>query len=348
MTSAIISPEDFPFILSRAPCRVSFFGGGTDYPAYYRQEGGAVLSTSIAQYVSLSCRYFPHFFPPIVHRVTWSHIESVTSWRDILHPSAREGLGYLGFDDERGVEIHYIGDLPARTGVGSSSAFSVALLQGLSVLKGDPLSGETLWQAAIDLEQNVLKEAVGSQDQVASAAGGLNRIEFHENGQIDVTPVRLSASRKKTLESRLHLVYSGLYARSEAPALAIIDKIPETLPVLRKMKDLVSQAESILCDEAASLDDFGDLLDAAWCLKKDLTAQTTNPAIDALYRSGRESGAIGGKLLGAGARGFVLFYVPDGKSEAFKTATSDYLHVPFRFDELGAHLVDIPYGSREP
>ncbi len=251
------------FLVSRAPFRVSFFGGGTDYPAWYLKNGGAVLSTAINKYCYLTCRYSPQYFPTL-HRVVWSHIEVVQSIAEILHPAVRAALLAHGFDDSIGVEIHHQGDLPARTGIGSISSFAVSLILALREMKGETIDKHSLALAAIDLEQNHLHDAVGSQDQVAAAYGGLNLIRFDQDGTIQVDPVAVSQERRSALESRLLLLYTGSNRLSSSHSKAIIENMEAKNDRLRTMHKMVFEAADVL--SGGDLDDFGRMLDHTWQL----------------------------------------------------------------------------------
>lgn len=324
-------------IITKTPFRISFFGGGTDYPVWYRKEGGAVLSTTIDKYCYLTCRYLPPFFSEVRHRIVWRHVETVSNIADILHPAVREGLRYLGFDDSTGLEIHYQGDMPARSGMGSSSAFAVGLIKGLLALRGQTIGKHDLALKAIDLEQNVLKEDVGSQDQVAAAYGGLNVIRFAANGDIHVEPVALSPARLAELQARLVLYYTGTSRTASAVAADVVANIPGKGDLLRKMHALVDRAVAIL-RSGSDLDEFGRLLDETWQLKRQQSARVTNPVVDGIYRKAMTSGALGGKLLGAGTSGFMVFYVQSGKQAQVQQALGDYLNVPFKFETEGSIL----------
>ncbi|MHC4662649.1 MAG: GHMP family kinase ATP-binding protein [Planctomycetota bacterium] len=324
-------------ITSRTPLRISFFGGGTDYPAWFRNEGGAVISTTIDKYCYLSCRYLPPFFDN-KHRIVWSHIETVSTISEILHPAVREGLRLLGFDDSKGLEIHHQGDLPARTGMGSSSAFSVGLIKALSALQGRMIDKNSLAMKAIELEQDVLKESVGSQDQVAAAYGGLNAIHFRENGDFRVEPICIPSSRKSELNSRLLMFYTGTSRLSSEISGDIIKNVDKKKESLRTMRTYVDKALSILNSDE-SLDDFGRLLHENWMHKRELGKSVTNPLIDSIYKKATENGALGGKLCGAGASGFMVFYVPDDRQQQVIQALSNLLHVPFAFETEGSSLI---------
>ncbi len=324
------------FLTSRTPFRISFFGGGTDYPEWVEAEGGAVLSTAIDKYCYISARYLPPFFD-MRHRVVWSHIENVNSIDDILHPAVREGLRMLGFDDKRGVEIHHQGDLPARGGMGSSSSFAVGLVLVLKALRNEKTAPDALARAAIELEQVRLGETVGFQDQVAAAHGGFNHIRFAPGGAIDVAPVQAPAERLRRLEDRLMLFYLGANRFASKVAREVVDAIPDKTQALRELLGFVEEGRGIL-EGNGDLDDFGRLLHEGWRIKRGLAASVANEDIDKAYELGRLAGAVGGKLLGAGGAGFMLFYVPEEKQPTVLGALGRFVHVPFRFESRGAAL----------
>jgi D-glycero-alpha-D-manno-heptose-7-phosphate kinase len=328
------------FYITRTPFRVSFFGGGTDYPEWYRENGGAVLSTTIDKYCYISCRYFPPFFD-VRHRIVWSHIENVHSIDEILHPAVREGLRFLGFNDTRGLEIHYQADLPARAGIGSSSAFAVGLIAALKALRNEPIERMELARAAIELERERLKEAVGSQDQMAVACGGFNLIRFHPDGNIEYTPVNAPNERIADLESRLLLIFTGTSRIASRIASEMIAGLNERTADLHAMRALVDEALDIV-EQGRDLDEFGRLLDATWKLKRGLSASISTEAIDQIYETAMKHGALGGKLLGAGGTGFMLFYVPPERRAEVAKALGNYLTVPFRFENAGSTLVYRP------
>ncbi|MGA7937736.1 MAG: hypothetical protein WCA35_29580 [Kovacikia sp.] len=324
-------------LISRTPFRISFFGGGTDYPDWYLKQGGAVLSTTIDKYCYLSCRYLPPFFNTR-HRIVWSHIETVNSISEILHPAVREGLRFLGFDDSIGIEIHHQGDLPARSGMGSSSAFAAGLIKALMALQGQMISKHDLALKAITLEQEVLKDTVGSQDQVAVAYGGFNVIHFQRNGDIQVEPVTVPQSRLMELESRLMLCYTGMSRFSSEIASKVIANLDAKQTVLHQMHQMVDTALKILNGQE-DLDGFGRLLHQAWMLKRELSQVITNSRIDEIYKTAISHGALGGKLLGAGSAGFMVFYVPPDKQATVQQALSQLLWVPFGFDREGSTII---------
>ncbi|MGP8321248.1 MAG: GHMP family kinase ATP-binding protein [Methanosarcinaceae archaeon] len=325
-------------IISKTPFRISFFGGGTDYPAWYLKEGGAVLSTTIDKYCYITCRVLPPFYE-VKYRVVWSHIEAVSTISEILHPAVREGLKYLNINgDLGGLEIHHQGDLPARAGMGSSSSFVVGLFRVLAALKGQIVSRYDLVRTAIDFEQSVLKENVGSQDQVAAGYGGFNLIHFCKNGEIRVEPVTISTARITELESNLMLLYTGTSRLSSEVAGDFILNIEKKADVLRKMRAMVDQALSILAGQG-SISEFGTLLNESWELKRSISDRVSNPIIDKIYDTAVENGALGGKLLGAGSSGFMLLFAPPDKQQRIKDALPGYLHVPFKFESEGSTII---------
>ena len=324
-------------IISRTPFRVSFFGGGTDYPDWYLKEGGAVLSTTIDKYVYITCRYLPPFFE-MRHRIVWSKIENVWEIGDIEHPAIREGLRYLGFEDSSGIDVHYQGDLPARSGMGSSSAFAVGLVNALTALKGNRIGKHEMAMAAIHLEQDLLHEVGGAQDQIAAAYGGLNFIEFQRSGDISVNPMIIPPARLRELEDGLMLFYSGISRYSSEIAAEVISNLSSKSKTLLRMRAMVDDAVGILSSDRP-LDDFGALLHETWSLKRGLSSRVSNSTIDDIYERACKAGALGGKLLGAGESGFMMFFVPSQKRDAVKEELQDLLHVPFRFSSQGSTVI---------
>ena len=330
-------------IISKTPYRVSFFGGGTDYPQWYLKEGGAVLSTTIDKYCYITCRVLPPFFET-KYRVIWSHIENVSTISEILHPAVREGLKHLGINgDFGGLEIHHQGDLPARAGMGSSSSFAVGLFKVLTALRGQVIGKQELAGMAIKFEQTVLKENVGSQDQVAAAYGGLNLIHFCKNGDIRIEPVTILTERISELESNLMLLYTGASRLSSEVAGDFIGNLEKKATALKKMRAMVDSALSILAGHGC-ISEFGTLLNESWKLKRSISNKVSSPIIDKIYATAIKNGALGGKLLGAGASGFMLFFAPPEKQQQIKDALPGYLHVPFKFETEGSTIV---YYSRK-
>ena len=324
-------------VMCRAPFRISFFGGGSDYPEWYRHEGGAVLSTAIDKYIYISCRYLPPFLGT-KHRVVWRYVEQVDSIAEILHPAVREGLRYLDFDDTLGIELHYQGDLPSRSGMGSSSTFVVALLQALARLRGIEADHQRLAEMAIELEQVRMKETVGSQDQVAAAFGGLNVIKFHQDGRFDVHPIRLGTQRERDLLANLMLFFPGRSRFSSDAAISVTQNLTKRSNSVRRMVAMVEEGVEIL--RRGDLLDFGLLLHEAWEMKRGLSDQVSSHEIDDLYDRARRVGAVGGKLLGAGGTGFMLLFVPQERQQAVMDAlTPQCINVPFAFDHEGASVI---------
>src|SRR5438132_6255511 len=287
-------------VISRTPFRISFFGGGTDYPAWYRAHGGEVLAATIDKYCYLTCRYLPPFFEHRL-RLVYRKIELCKAMEDIEHPAVRAVLKFLQFD--RGLELHHDGDLPARSGMGSSSAFTVGLLHALHALRGTMPSKNQLTRESIHLEQEVLQETVGSQDQVMAAYGGFRHVKFHPNDQMAIDPLILSLSRLAELKAHLMLFYTGIVRTASDVARSYVTDLESRRRQLRIMKELVDESIDILAS-GTDLRAFGDLLHEAWQAKRSLSAEVSNAEVDALYGRAREAGALGGKLTGAGGGGF--------------------------------------------
>jgi D-glycero-alpha-D-manno-heptose-7-phosphate kinase len=322
-------------IISRTPFRVSFFGGGTDYPAWYRKHGGSVLATTIDKYCYLTCRYLPPFFEH-KFRIVYSKIESCQTVDEVAHPAVRAVLRYL--DVDRGVEIHHDGDLPARSGTGSSSSFTVGLLHGLHALKGHVPSKQQLAMESIHIEQEILKETVGSQDQVLAAYGGFNHISFRPNGEFLVRPMTLAQERIKELNSHLMLFYTGIQRTASDTAKSYVEDIDARSRQLRLMKDLVEESILIL-NAGQDITRFGQLLHEAWQAKRSLSARVSNSLVDEVYEQARSAGAIGGKLTGAGGGGFMLLFVPPSRQPRVKETLNRLIHVPFKFESSGSQVI---------
>lgn len=321
-------------IISRTPFRISFFGGGSDYPAWYREHGGAVLSTAIDKYCYLTCRYLPPFFQHR-YRIVYSHIEMAQKVSEIKHPAVRGAFEHLGIT--RGIEIHHDGDLPARSGMGSSSSFAVGILHALHALQGRIRSKEQLASEAIFLEQEVLKETVGSQDQVAAAFGGFNSTRFHRDGSFTVQPVLLPAARSAEFKGRLMLFFTGLSRFSSEVAATFVGSLASREEGIQRLMAMVDEAMGIL--ESGDLQDFGRLLDEAWEIKRSLSQSVSTSEIDAAYAAAKKAGALGGKLLGAGGGGFMMLFAEPDRHEAVKKALPGFLHVPFDFEPSGSQIV---------
>ncbi len=323
-------------IISRTPHRISFFGGGTDYPQYYLKHGGKVLGAAIDKYCYLNVRRLPPFFSH-KHRIVYSEQENVKNIEDIRHPSVRETLKYLGIN--YGVSIHHDGDIPARSGMGSSSAFTVGLLKSMLALEGRHIAAADLAAKAIHIEQDLIRENVGSQDQTFAAHGGFNTIDFMRNGEIRVEPVIMPPARLSQFEDSLALVFTGLSRIASEIAGEQIGRIADNQSQLSRMRQLTDQAHAILTDPKSNLREFGALLNETWKLKKQLADRITNEAIETLYNRAISAGAIGGKLLGAGGGGFMLFFVEPEKRASFSRAMQDCLEIPIKFDFDGSKIV---------
>jgi len=316
--------------------RVSFFGGGTEYPIWYRENGGSVLSTAINKSCYISCRNLPPFFE-YHSRISYSKVENVASNDAIEHPSVRACLEFLKIKE--GVEIHHIADLPARTGLGTSSAFTVGLLHALYALKNQMRDKHTLALEAIHVEQDLLQEAVGAQDQVSAAYGGFNRIDFCQDDSIDVRRVIASPCRLAELEQHLALYFTGFSRTASEIAKEQLKVTPQKRTELETMRKLVDEAEGILLNANRPLAEFGRLLHESWQIKRSLTQKISNNSIDEIYETGMRAGAIGGKLLGAGGGGFMLFYVEPERRDALRASLRNLLCVPFSFSNRGSHVI---------
>jgi len=323
-------------IISKTPFRISFFGGGTDYPVWYRENQGAVLSTTIDKYCYITIRYLPPFFP-YKHRIVYSKIEMVNDINEILHPAVRATLQFLNID--KGIEIHHDGDLPAKTGLGSSSSFTVGQLKSLYALKGVIPSKLQLAKEAIHIERDILKESVGAQDQVAAAFGGFNKISFAGNDEIKIEPITLTEARIKELESHLVLYFTGFSRYASEVAKTQIEKTPDRKRELTLMYQMVDTAVNILNDENKNILEFGKLLNETWQLKKSLTDKISTPEIDDIYQRALEVGAVGGKLLGAGGGGFLLLFIPPEKQKKVREEFKNLLEVKFHFEKGGSRII---------
>ena len=322
-------------VISRTPFRISFFGGGTDYPIWYRDHGGTVLGTTIDKYCYLTCRYLPPFFEHRI-RLVYSRIENCQNIDEITHPAVREVLRFLGV--ERGVEIHHDGDLPARSGMGSSSSFTVGLLHALYALQGHMPSKRQLALESIRIEQELIKETVGSQDQMLAAFGGFNHVIFAPNGEISVRPVTVPADRLKELNSHLMLFYSGIERTASDIAESYITDLNGKKSQMRIMKDLVDESLSTLSGRQ-DITAFGSLLNEAWQAKRGLGAKVSNSQVDQIYELAMAKGALGGKLLGAGGGGFMLLFVPPAKQATVRESLKRLIYVPFRFEFSGSQII---------
>lgn len=329
--------QGHPMIITRTPFRISFFGGGSDYPVYYREHGGEVLNTTVNQYCYITCRYLPPFFD-YKYRIRYSKSELTNTIDEIEHPSVRECLRFCGI--EHGVEIVHTSDIPAMSGIGSSSSFTVGLLQALYALKGEMVTKRRLAADAIHVEQNIIGENVGSQDQTAAAFGGFNHIEFGgRNDGIFVQPVVLPAEKVNYLQDNLLFYFTGFSRYSSVVAAEQVRNTQHKCSELRRMREMVPQALDILRGPLRGYDEFGRLLHESWMLKRGLTELVSNSKIDEIYERAIRAGALGGKLCGAGGGGFFLFYVPTERQAQVKEALKRLLLVPVRFENLASHIV---------
>jgi D-glycero-alpha-D-manno-heptose-7-phosphate kinase len=322
-------------IISRTPYRISFVGGGTDYHSWYQEHGAAVLATTINHYCYLHCRKKPPFFNH-KSRIVWSRIEEVMEHDDIQHPSVRAILKYL--DMNHGIEILHQGDLPARSGLGSSSAFTVGLLNAIYALEGSISSKRELACEAIHIERDILHENVGVQDQIQTAYGGFNKIMISSNGNFEVIPQAINGARMTALQDHLLLFFTGVSRTASDIAADKIKSIPSKQVELHAMREMVDVAADILTG-TGDICDFGRLLHEAWLLKRQLSKSVAPQFIDDIYEKARRSGALGGKLLGAGGGGFMLFFVkPEQKLELCE-GLKDLLLVPFQFENSGSQII---------
>ena len=323
-------------IISRTPYRISFFGGGTDYPDWYLKNGGEVLSASIDKYCYLSCRYLPPFFPHRI-RIMYSKNELCQDIDEIQHPSVRGLLKYLQADVD-GLEIFHQGDLPARSGIGSSSSFTVGLLNAMYALKGKMIGKEQLAKECIHIEQDVIKETVGSQDQISAAYGGVNHIKFFSSGSFSVNPIVVDLDRIAELNQHLMLFFTGVVRTADKIAKSYAVEIEKKRKHLSLMGKMVGEAIAIM-NNAGTIDDFGKLLHEACTEKKELSQIVSNSYVNEIYSVARETGALGGKLCGAGGGGFMLLFVPPEKQPAIKEKLSKLVYVPFNFEYGGSQIM---------
>ncbi len=322
-------------IITRTPFRVSFFGGGTDYPAWYREHGGAVLATTIDKYCYISCRRLPPFFQH-KHRIVYSQIENVNHNDEIQHPAVKAILNWTGMKE--GLEIHHDGDLPARSGLGSSSAFTAGLTLALHSLRGEMVSDKKLAEEAIHIEQNVIGENVGSQDQVSAVYGGFNHINFHQDDTFDVNPVILRNERRTELKDHLMLCFTGLSRIADEIAKSKISNMKDRTTELMHMREMVDEGTAILSSKSP-ITEFGRLLDESWQYKRNLSDKVSTPEIDNFYQVAMDAGAIGGKVLGAGGGGFLLLFAKPENHQKIRDKLKNLVHVNFNYDDTGSKVV---------
>lgn len=319
-------------IITRTPFRMSFFGGGTDMPEFFNEYGGSVISTTFDKYCYVTARHLPPFFD-YSNELVYSRIERVKNPSEINHPAVRNAMAMLDMQEMR---ISYEADLPARSGLGTSSSFAVGMLNAFHCMKGTYASKERLAKEAIELERDLCAEVGGWQDQIAAAYGGLNRIDFNDN-HFTVRPIVISPERKLKLESNLMLFFTGFTRFSSD--MQKNNRIVDKTALLKEMLALVDVAENVLTDKSKNLDEFGRLLDTTWKLKVGTGSQVSTGPIDVLYERAMKAGALGGKLLGAGGGGFLVFYVEPDAQESVREALIDLLYIPFCFEGDGATVV---------
>ncbi len=322
-------------IISRTPFRISFFGGGTDYPGWYQEHGGAVLSAAVNRYCYLTCRHLPPFFAH-KYRIAYSVMESTKSVEEIQHPAVRACLQHITIED--GLEIHHDSDLPKQSGLGTSSSFAVGLLHVLHRYAGHRPTPMQLALEAIHVERNLCKENVGSQDQVATALGGLNRITFGPGDRISVDPVALPKEQVSNLENHLMLFFTGFSRFASEIVTEQLQNMAKKTSELSQMQQFVDEGMNILSG-GSNIDDFGRLLHEGWRLKRTLSSRISKPEIDEIYETGLKAGALGGKLCGAGGGGFLMLFARPENQEAVRSALSRCLHVPFAFDHEGSQII---------
>ena len=323
-------------IISKTPFRISFFGGGTDYPEWYHENGGSVLATTIDKYCYISCRHLPPFFEH-KHRIVYSKIESVKTTEEIQHPVVRAVLSNLSITD--GLEIHHDADLPARSGLGSSSSFTVGLINVLNALKGLQISKQDLAKQATYIEQEVLKETVGSQDQVLAAFGGFNRIDFHPDDSFNISPVIINKDLVEQLQSHMLLFFTGLSRFSSDIARDKVSNFTNRFQELTRIKEMVDEGMSILQSPSTPIMDLGKLMHESWKLKRSLSDKVSTPKIDEIYETGIKAGAGGGKILGAGGGGFILFFAEPKNHKKIRERLKRLVHVAFNFENVGSKIV---------
>jgi D-glycero-alpha-D-manno-heptose-7-phosphate kinase len=323
-------------IVSRTPFRISLFGGGTDYPAWFKEHGGSVIGTAIDKYCYISLRHLPPFFEH-KSKIIYTRVELVNDNAEIQHPAVRGVLADLGI--KYGVEIHHDADLPARSGLGSSSSFTVGLLNALYALDSKMISKRDLGREAIRIEQEVLKEDVGCQDQIWAAYGGFNRIDFHPDGTFSVTPLILPPARRVELAQSLMLFFTGFSRFASDFAQDQIKNMNSRRNQLRMIRSLVDSATDILLDPKTPLRELGELMHQSWQIKRELADSVSNSQIDEIYEAGRNAGAVGGKLLGAGGGGFMVLMVDPERRHQVRERLKKLIHVKVGFDNDGSKII---------
>lgn len=330
-------------IITKTPFRMSFFGGGTDMESFFMENGGAVLSTTFDKYCYVNVRHLPRFFDYSTE-LSYAKIERVTDVNDIQHPAIREAMKML---DMHEIRLTYEADLPARSGLGTSSSFAVGMINAFYALKGKYADKKKLADAAIYLERELCKEAGGWQDQIAASYGGFNRINFNSDGY-EVLPLIINPERKRQLNNNLMMFFTGFTRFSSDVQKANASNKADKVNQLKEMLALVDEAEKVLVDKQSDLDEFGRLLDHTWRIKRKTGNTVSTNSIDELYDKGLKAGALGGKLLGAGGGGFLVFYVEPDKKEKVKKAMEDLLYIPFEFEDGGTRVIHYSPETYEP
>lgn len=330
-------------IITKTPFRMSFFGGGTDMESFFMENGGAVLSTTFDKYCYVNVRHLPRFFDYSTE-LSYAKIERVTDVNDIQHPAIREAMKML---DMHEIRLTYEADLPARSGLGTSSSFAVGMINAFYALKGKYADKKKLADAAIYLERELCKEAGGWQDQIAASYGGFNRINFNSDGY-EVLPLIINPERKRQLNNNLMMFFTGFTRFSSYVQKANASNKADKVNQLKEMLALVDEAEKVLVDKQSDLDEFGRLLDHTWRIKRKTGNTVSTNSIDELYDKGLKAGALGGKLLGAGGGGFLVFYVEPDKQEKVKKAMEDLLYIPFEFEDGGTRVIHYSPETYEP
>ena len=330
-------------IITKTPFRMSFFGGGTDMESFFMENGGAVLSTTFDKYCYVNVRHLPRFFDYSTE-LSYAKIERVTDVNDIQHPAIREAMKML---DMHEIRLTYEADLPARSGLGTSSSFAVGMINAFYALKGKYADKKKLADAAIYLERELCKEAGGWQDQIAASYGGFNRINFNSDGY-EVLPLIINPERKRQLNNNLMMFFTGFTRFSSDVQKANASNKADKVNQLKEMLALVDEAEKVLVDKQSDLDEFGRLLDHTWRIKRKTGNTVSTNSIDELYDTGLKAGALGGKLLGAGGGGFLVFYVEPDKQEKVKKAMEDLLYIPFEFEDGGTRVIHYSPETYEP
>ena len=331
-------------IITKTPFRMSFFGGGTDLPSFFREHGGSVLSTTFDKYCFVTVRHLPRFFEYSTE-LSYSKIERVTDIDDIQHPAIRNAIKML---DMHEIRLSYEADLPARSGLGTSSSFAVGMLNAFYALKGKYVDKKKLANDAIYLERVLCNEAGGFQDQIAASYGGMNRINFNPDGTYDVIPIIIHPERKKELNSNLLMFFTGFTRFSSEMQSINASGYKNKTQQLLNMLSLVDEAQNILVNKESSIDDFGYLMNETWKLKRQTGEAISSNEIDSIYEKGIKAGALGGKLLGAGGGGFMIFYVQPEKQKYVKDVMKDYLLIPFEFEDSGTQVIHYSPESYTP